>query len=331
MYNGYDKNRMGLLGMKSSISIVMLALPVFLCGFVSKAGGFTACRVLEVIQIHNSGEFTCRVDHWKGIEDLKLRVTIRHFTPPEEQNEADQIQRWLGNTLHRARRVVLKNIRERNYFRVIADVQIDQIDLIWVLQKEGLIRPKKTELDKAGETLPEDVPSLANAPAGHPASQTRTNLKKPEQKPIYSKESLEKILYAEVDLSGLDYNTSLKEALELIRLSVDPPLPLVIVWNDLRQQLFLDPETPIRIDGFTKIPLKLAIELILSSVSAGPSRPVLLQEDRLLLVVSSQFAARRMRPAVFDISVLAAVPIFVDEFSGGMRGSSYSNSSGSGR
>lgn len=326
------KSGMGFLRMKRSISMVILALPLFLSGAISEAGGLDTCRVLEVIQIHKSGEFTCRVDRWKGIDDLKLRVMIRNFSPPEEKKAADQIQQWLEESLKSSQKIMLKNIRDRNYFRVMADVQIDQIDLIEAVQRDGLIQPVKSEPDKTEEILPVKEFTLpAYSPARLPAKETRTNLTKPERRPLYSKESLEQILYAEVDLSGLDSNTPLKEALELIRLSVDPPLPLVIVWNDLQQTLFLDPETPIRVDGFTKIPLKLAIELILSSVSAGPSRPVLLQEDRLLLVVSSRFAARRMRPAVFDIGELAAIPIFVDEFTSGVGRSSNSNSPGSGR
>ena len=81
----------------------------------------------------------------------------------------------------------------------------------------------------------------------------------------------------------------------------------------------------------TRIPLKLALELILSSASQGLGRPVVLQQDTILLVVSAQFAARQMKTHVYDIHELAAIPILIDEYSGGAGGASYSNSGGSGR
>lgn len=295
----------------------------------SFAASDSRCRVLEVIRIHSRQEFTCRVDRWKGIDNLRLRVTIRNVSIPEEVTAREQAMEWLRSHLESSRYIILRNIEPRNYFRVVADVQTDRVDLLEGMLKKGLIRPQESVSEKQ---LLTQVPPLNGSFQNHPPSKDiPIPLDKRQSKPLYSKAALEKVLSSEIDLSGLDSNASLREALEMIRLSVDPPLPMVIVWNDLQQTLLLDPETPIGVGGLTKIPLKLAIELILSSVSSGAERPVVLQENTVLLIVSSRFAAGRMNPGVYNISELAGIPVFVDEYSSGVQQSPLSNSGGSGR
>lgn len=289
------------------------------------------CRVLELLRIHSPNEFTCRVDQWKGIDRLKLRVTIRDLPIPEDPTASDQIRQTIEELLKHSGQIVLKNIQSRNYFRIFADVETDRNDLLDALRKQGLIRPVPAKQAK------EEIEAIERpVPLSFSAGRLRPGKFEPapaavRSQPVYTGRSLKKLLDTEVDLSGLDSNTTLQEALEVIRLAFEPPLPLAIVWNDLQQNLFIDSETPIGVDGLTKIPLKLALELILSSVSAGTGRPVVLHGDTVLLIVSPEFAARQMKTQVYDVHELAGIPIFADEYGGSSGRTSYSNSGGSGR
>ena len=309
---------------------------LFLAGIVlgmeGNAAGSGSCRVLELIRMNHPNEFTCRVDRWWGIDDLRLRVTVRDLSIPEDQSLAERMEKRIEDILNGSPAVRLENVHSRNYFRVIADVQIDHADLVETLQKEGLAPPVKKIPEKPAEGLPAETLSQSAYPVNRVyPKEVRQPAEKPAVRPPYSRQGLENILNAEVDLTGLDSNTSLKEALEVIRLSFHPPLPMVVLWNDLIQNLYIDPETPIGVGGLGRIPLKLALELILSSVSPGRGRPVVLQEDTLLLIVSSQFAQRMLRPRVYDIGELANIPVFADEPGIGGGTNSYSNSGSSGR
>jgi hypothetical protein len=284
------------------------------------------CRVLEVIKIHSPYEFTCRIDQWKGINNLRLRVKIRNVSIPEGE-DSDPVTDWIRHRLDVSEGIRLHHIEPRNYFRVVADVSVGRFDLVEAMLKEGILRPHPSE-------PPQEVPDRNDFLSVRDRlveKDLSARLIKPQSKSLYSKESLEKVLATEVDLSMLDSATPLREALEIIRLSVDPPLPMVVIWSDLQQTLYLDPDMPIGVDGFTRISPKLAMELILSSVSPGAIRPVAVQEENLLLIVSSRFASQRMKSGVYDIRELASIPASADENSERIGGSTSSNSGGSGR
>jgi hypothetical protein len=283
------------------------------------------CYVREVIQIHNAGEFTCRVSQWKGIDNLRLRVKIRYVSVPEDQSDHAIVR--MRHYLSGSQNIQLRNIEARNYFRVIADVSVGRADLAEMMLKEGIVRRNPSDLQA-------EVPvrnDFLSEPDRFVEKNLSTRFIQPQVNSLYSRQSLEKALSSEVDLSMLDSTTPLREALELIRLSVDPPLPMVVIWSDLQHNLDLDPDRPIGVAGFTRISPKLAMELILSSVSPGIQKPVAFQEDNILLIVSSGFALRRMKSAVYDISELASIPAIADEYNSRTGGSTSSNSGGSGR
>lgn len=286
--------------MKRDVLSVFVFLICF--GQSALAGGWRAADskayVLEVIQVHSLGEFTCRVDEWKQIPNLKLRVEVRGLEwAADEPNARKVFEELLSKS---GSEIILKNIEDRGYFRVAADVYAGTLNIAEMVSLQVSLQPKKTEEERREPFAWEYREWIwKEAPADRKSFPKRL-----------SKQEIDRILSQEADLSALDEETSLRDAFEIIRLCVDPPLPLVVMWNDLSHYLNVDPERPIGFDIKGTISLQLALELVISSASLDGQRPVILEEEGLLLAVSPQFALKKMRTRIYDIGELTSFGVW---------------------
>lgn len=73
----------------------------------------------------------------------------------------------------------------------------------------------------------------------------------------------------EVDLSEWQPEMGFGEAIEILKDSVDPPLPIVVLWQDLNENAGIDRTTPINMDPISAIPAPKALELLLKAVSVA--------------------------------------------------------------
>ena len=83
--------------------------------------------------------------------------------------------------------------------------------------------------------------------------------------------AIEKQLETRVDLSKLNSDTNLEDALEMLRKSVDPPLKLMVLWNDLLNNAFIVKDTNVGCSGkdLHDVPLRAGIDIVLASASGG--------------------------------------------------------------
>ncbi|MCK5000064.1 MAG: hypothetical protein KAS23_11025, partial [Anaerohalosphaera sp.] len=83
----------------------------------------------------------------------------------------------------------------------------------------------------------------------------------------------EEQLETKVDLSELNVDTTLKNAVEMIRKSVDPPLKLIVMWTDLENNAFIQQDTPVGCsgEGLYNVPLRAGLDRVLASVGGGLS------------------------------------------------------------
>lgn len=70
-----------------------------------------------------------------------------------------------------------------------------------------------------------------------------------------------------VDLSQLTPTMPFREAIEVIRNSVEPPLTIFVNWGDLGQNADIDQSTPINMDPMSGVRLDTALTRLLSAVS----------------------------------------------------------------
>ena len=81
-------------------------------------------------------------------------------------------------------------------------------------------------------------------------------------------------------------------ALEILRTSTTPQLPLLVFWQDLRDNAFVDKTTTIGINGVNSISIRQAIKLLLLSVGRGPGNIDCLVRDGVVTIASPTMGLR---------------------------------------
>lgn len=118
--------------------------------------------------------------------------------------------------------------------------------------------------------------------------------------------AIKKQLDMTVDVSKLKDNMPVSEAFDVLSKSVNPPLPITVMWKDLSENAFIDKEEPIGIDGknMSAVRLSTALDLVLKSVGAGLAELGYAIDGGILIV-----ATRDTLPATVPVESLAHLKI----------------------
>lgn len=115
-------------------------------------------------------------------------------------------------------------------------------------------------------------------------------------------------LQRSVGLSSLTLETPFGEAIQMLRNSTRPPLNLVVLWRDLRENAGIGPETPIYMDGLSGITAGQALELLLMSVSTRSARIDYRVHGGAIVVATENALPSKYVTHVYDITDLASNP-----------------------
>jgi hypothetical protein len=94
---------------------------------------------------------------------------------------------------------------------------------------------------------------------------------------------IRKQLEVEVDLSVLKPETPFKEAVEVLRKSVVPPLNIVVFWTDVKYQLSIEPTTPISIDGLPQVKMGTALDLLVKGLTRDAKLMWRIKDDTIVI------------------------------------------------
>ena len=111
-----------------------------------------------------------------------------------------------------------------------------------------------------------------------------------------------------VDLTALTPDTPLNEAIEIIKISVDPPLKIIVRWRDLDENAYIEQDTVIGIQGMTGIPLKKALKELLDAVSGGIANIDYIIEDGIITIATRMSLPTKLVTHVYDITELIGRP-----------------------
>jgi len=111
-----------------------------------------------------------------------------------------------------------------------------------------------------------------------------------------------------VDLSALTYHTTFSEAIDILRNSTEPPLKIVVLWKDLSENAYVEPDTPIKIDGVSGIRLRTGLELVLMSVYSGFAKLGYVVKGGVIIIATKESLPDKMVTRVYDISYLLSRP-----------------------
>ncbi|NLH15427.1 MAG: hypothetical protein GX455_02500 [Phycisphaerae bacterium] len=272
------------------------------CTGIEPAHQDSGCVVKDVISVCSPISFVCRASDWSRVGPARLTVTIRGLEVSETAPAQSKL--ILEEGLARASSIRLSNIQMNSYFRLIADVEVDGKDLAGILIHSGSVRkaipsdnstkssPAQTEVTTGREisTRSASIPISGSGPSGVRAIPT----------------NFRALLDRSVDLSSITPETSFRDALDRIRTSVEPALPMMINWNDLRENAFIDETSPVGLDGLRRIDIGTALELMCNAVDGGKGRVSYMQRGRVLVVASRTSLGNPKTLRIIDVSELTA-------------------------
>jgi hypothetical protein len=100
------------------------------------------------------------------------------------------------------------------------------------------------------------------------------------------------------------------EAVDILRNSTTPPLPIIVLWRQLAEGAGIYRETPIGIDGVAGLRAGQWLDLLTASLSAGASAKLGYVVNKGVITISTRDTLPAPKPItrVYDISDLVAAP-----------------------
>ena len=300
--------------MVSTGAIYVMCLMAGLGVSASEATG-KDCQVVKVLNSFDGGDFTCKVKGLSGVGSMPLRIRIRGLEHVGADGKGEEMRQFVAKDLSNAGRIILKNLRMRNYFRAEADVEIDGKSLADALVANGLAKrtgpvPEKTVLPtKPTVTSPAMSPLLTSSPPKSTIGQG------PVRRPIHPSVALQAATTS--DVSRITSETTFEEALEIIRTAVDPPLPLVVMWRDIEENGFVERTKTIGVEGLgSSMSLRQALKLVLAAVGTEGAELEYVVEGGIITIATKALGlGKRRYTKVYDAAELLAAPSM-----GGMMG-----------
>jgi hypothetical protein len=100
-----------------------------------------------------------------------------------------------------------------------------------------------------------------------------------------------------------------EEAINILRNSTVPKLNIAVLWKDLEQNADIYRDTPIGIDGVSKVPLRTHLKLLLMSISAGGTEKLgYVVDDGVIIIATQGSLPKKMKTRVYDIADLVSAP-----------------------
>ena len=99
------------------------------------------------------------------------------------------------------------------------------------------------------------------------------------------------------------------EAIDILRNSTSPPLNIVVLWKDLQENADIYRETPIGMDGLSRVPLRTHLKVLLMSVSGSSLEKLRYVVDNGVIIIATQSSLpRKMVTRIYDITDLVSEP-----------------------
>lgn len=256
-------------------------------------------HVSEIVRVTSPHSFECRLSNYRPAPAVRFRVYVLGV---DMQNNNVSSKELLKERLKSCEHIELRNVRFKNYFRIKAELWLDGKQFGATHVQEAIEVERQLSKKQKESLLYRPVSSLPKLHK-HPEL-----LMKPARVVKSHSVTIGELLEREVDCSMLTDDMPLWEALELLCESVQPRLPLLIRWNDLQANAFIEKGTPIGVEGFAQLKLRYALSHILQAVTGREPKPVLIAEGGILILGSYEMLLEHKDTRVYDVRDLLALP-----------------------
>ena len=124
-----------------------------------------------------------------------------------------------------------------------------------------------------------------------------------------SKTAYKKVSRITAGPSSFTPDMSFNEAINILRNSTVPKLNIAVLWKDLEENADIYRDTPIGINGVSKVPLRTHLKLLLMSISAGGTEKLgYVIDDGVIIIATQGSLPKKMKTRVYDITDLVSAP-----------------------
>jgi len=245
------------------------------------------------IEVLGPDSILCKTVDDPVLGNVRLRVEIRGIERPSDPNVQESMVHFLKNTLDSAKSVRLEGIHYGYGFRLTADIRIEDVLLSKLMTDRGL--GLKAAVQSA------DTPDFQNLQFRR--TQVIPSSSPKPAPPTGQKHTIKvgELFKRPVDLRAITDQTTFSEALDILCRSIEPRLPLVVLWKDLEINTYIQQDTPVGIGGMTVIPFGYALELMMRSAAGNGPKPVLMVEGGVLTLGSAEILEKRHLNKVYPI------------------------------
>lgn len=248
--------------------------------------------------------FTCRLRDYAWPTQVQFKVRLRNLELPPDPNAAEAARRFLYERLTNARQVRLGAVRDHGYFQLTAEVFADGRDVAAEMVEYGLTRSSAVTVE-----TPKHIPVSAKVSVLSGPENPSGAVFNITPVPVSARsQTIGKQLTQKADLSRIGPETTFQEALSIIAEATQPRLPMLILWNDLQRNALVERDMPIGIEGFGRMRLDKALELILKA-AAPPSTPLVAVAEGGVLTIATRYTMiEKPRVGVYMMADLLAAP-----------------------
>ncbi len=138
-------------------------------------------------------------------------------------------------------------------------------------------------------------------------TRTRNNSEKKSRRT--SKSAYKRLRNLTTGPSSFTPEMTFSEAINILRNSTVPPLNIAVLWRDLEQNADIYRDTPIGMDGVSRVPLRTHLKLLLMSVSAGSVEKLgYVVEGGIIIIATQNSLPKKRITRIYDITDLVAAP-----------------------
>ena len=114
----------------------------------SQAASYGTARVAAVVSVYDGDTFRANIAGWPALIGNNMPIRVKGVDAPEirgqcesEKTAAREARQFTAGRLDGARVIELRNMERGKYFRILADVYLDEVNLTDLLISAGHARP----------------------------------------------------------------------------------------------------------------------------------------------------------------------------------------------
>jgi hypothetical protein len=144
-----------------------------------------------------------------------------------------------------------------------------------------------------------------------------TKKTEPSKSVKFDNNTVLKLLEQKVNLSDLRSDMSFSQAMEVLRNSTKPPVRIAVLWGQL-EQINVGPASRISMDGFSEIPLRTGLKILLASVSNGQNQLDYWTTDGVIVIGTKDSKPKVQTTRLYNVCDLTSRPADYYAFGAGV-------------